>query len=105
MAGQLEASETLIAEFAKNCRDRHNALQNSITALNAKSDDTTATWKGQARAAFDSLMDNYFAQARKLNDTLDQTADKLTKAGQAFAAQDEQFAQQVTQQASSLNLP
>ncbi|KAA8886442.1 WXG100 family type VII secretion target [Nocardia colli] len=105
MAGQLEANNEIIKKFADNCRDRHAALQNAITALNTKSDDTTATWSGQARAAFDSLMDNYFAQAKKLNDTLDQTADKLTKAGHAFAAQDEQFAQQVSQQASSLTLP
>ncbi|WP_433661753.1 WXG100 family type VII secretion target [Nocardia sp. CA-128927] len=105
MAGQLEANDEAIAKFADNCRQRHLDLQNAITALNTKSDDTTATWQGQARAAFDSLMDNYFAQARKLNDQLDQTSDKLTKAGKAFSAQDEQFAQQVAAQASSLDLP
>ncbi|MFF3224915.1 WXG100 family type VII secretion target [Nocardia suismassiliense] len=105
MAGQLEANETLIAKFAQNARDRHLELVKAIQMLDTKSDETTRTWQGQARGAFDALMDNYFAQARKLNDTLDQTADKLTKAGQAFAAQDEQFAQQVAQQASSLNLP
>ncbi|WP_405167208.1 WXG100 family type VII secretion target [Nocardia sp. NBC_01499] len=105
MAGQLQADHIVIEKFAQNCSDRHIALQNAITALNTRSDETTATWTGQARAAFDTLMDNYFAQARKLNDALDQTADNLRKAGKSFAAQDEQFAQQVSQQASSLTLP
>ncbi|WP_159080135.1 WXG100 family type VII secretion target [Nocardia suismassiliense] len=105
MAGQLQANHEAITAFEKNCRDRHKDLMDRISALDIKSDMTTQSWSGQARAAFDSLMDNYFAQARKLNDALDQTADNLRKAGQAFVAQDEQFAQQVTQQASSLTLP
>lgn len=105
MAGQLEAKEPAITAFADNCAKRHHALGVAIQALNRKSDDTTATWSGQARTAFDALMDAYFEQARKLNDTLDQTGDSLRKAGKAFVAQDEQFAQQVSQQASSLHLP
>ncbi|MFE9582179.1 WXG100 family type VII secretion target [Nocardia sp. NPDC006044] len=105
MAGQLQADNILIEKFAQNCSDRHTALQNAITALNTRSDETTATWSGQARKAFDALMDAYFEQARRLNDTLDQTSDSLRKAGKSFAAQDEQFAQQVSQQASSLTLP
>ncbi|MFI6216351.1 WXG100 family type VII secretion target [Nocardia brasiliensis] len=105
MAGQLEASEEAIRKFTENCRQRHSDLQASITALNAKSDATTATWSGAARGAFDTLMDNYFAQAKKLNDQLDQTSDKLAHAGAKFADQDQQFAQQVAAQASSLDLP
>ncbi|MFG1794343.1 WXG100 family type VII secretion target [Nocardia sp. NPDC049149] len=105
MAGQLQADGDAIAKFTENCRQRHLDLQNAITALNAKSDSTTSTWSGAARGAFDTFMDNYFAQARKLNDQLDQTADKLATAGKKFVEQDEQFAQQVTSQASSLDLP
>ncbi|PXX66534.1 WXG100 family type VII secretion target [Nocardia tenerifensis] len=105
MAGQLSADKELIAKFAQNCRDRHQALETAVRLLDGKKDETVATWSGQAKQAFDQLMESYFAQARKLNDALDQTADKLTKAGQSFAAQDEQFAQQVSQQASSLTLP
>ncbi|WP_330232967.1 WXG100 family type VII secretion target [Nocardia sp. NBC_00508] len=105
MAGQLEASDEAITKFVNNCRDRHTALQAAITALNTKSDQTTATWSGAARQAFDTFMDSYFAQARKLSDQLDQTSDKLATAGKKFTEQDQAFAQQVASQASSLDLP
>ncbi|MEU7631946.1 WXG100 family type VII secretion target [Nocardia sp. NPDC049190] len=105
MAGQLEASDEAITKFVNNCRQRHQDLQAAITTLNSKSDQTTATWSGAARQAFDTFMDNYFAQARKLNDQLDQTSDKLAHAGRKFSDQDQQFAQQVAAQASSLDLP
>ncbi|MFI6171586.1 WXG100 family type VII secretion target [Nocardia sp. NPDC051052] len=105
MAGQLSANQDVIRDFANNCRDRHRDLETAVKLLAGRKEDTVATWSGQAKEAFNNLMNSYFEQARKLNDALDQTADKLTKAGQAFAAQDEQFAQQVKQQASSLTLP
>lgn len=105
MAGQLQADHTAIERFADNCGKRHAALVQAIQALDTKSDETTRTWSGQARKAFDALMDAYFEQARKLNDALDQTSDSLRKAGKSFVAQDEQFAQQVSQQTSSLTLP
>ncbi|MEV0551500.1 WXG100 family type VII secretion target [Nocardia salmonicida] len=105
MAGQLDASNEKIGEFAKDIKQRHLDLMTAIRTLKAKEDQTTATWSGGARTAFDSFMERYYFQADKLNDKLLETSEKLVKAGSKYEEQDTDFAQQVKAQVSSLDLP
>ncbi|MFF0542608.1 WXG100 family type VII secretion target [Nocardia thailandica] len=105
MAGQLDASNQAIGDFAKEVTQKHSDLLNAIKALKTKEDQTTATWSGNARAAFDSFMERYYFQADKLNDKLLDTSEKLIKAGSKYEDQDTDFAQQVKTQVSSLDLP
>jgi len=105
MAGQLSASNDDIRTFANTAKQKHLDLLNAIKALKVKEDLTTATWSGTARSAFDSFMERYYFQADKLNDKLMETTEALIKAGSKYEDQDTQFAQQVKDQVSSLDLP
>jgi len=105
VAGQLSASNEDIGKFANDVKQRHLDLLNAIKTLKAHEETTTATWSGTARSAFDSFMERYYFQADKLNDKLVETAEKLVKAGSNYEDHDTQFAQQVSKQVSSLDLP
>ncbi|MFE3545501.1 WXG100 family type VII secretion target [Nocardia sp. NPDC059177] len=105
MAGQLNASNEDIGNFAKDIEKRHGDLIVAIRTLKQKEDTTTATWSGAARVAFDSFMERYYYQADKLNDKLLETSEKLVKAGSQYESQDTEFAQRVKDQVSSLDLP
>ncbi|WP_194825944.1 WXG100 family type VII secretion target [Nocardia sp. XZ_19_231] len=105
MAGQLSASKEAIDDFVKTSEQRHLDLVNGIKALKTLEDQTTATWSGGARAAFDSFMERYYFQADKLNDKLLETCENLRNAGKQYDEQDHDFASQVKAQVSSLDLP
>ncbi|MFF2087726.1 WXG100 family type VII secretion target [Nocardia sp. NPDC058176] len=105
MSGQLKASPEEIATFAKETESKEQDLRDRIVALKAQEDATTATWGGQARAAFDTFMEAYYVQAHKMNDKLGDTAEKLAKVGTNYESQDQEFASKVQAQASSLDLP
>ncbi|MFC9661416.1 WXG100 family type VII secretion target [Nocardia sp. NPDC127606] len=105
MAGQLSASATEIDNFVKTSESKHQDLVTAIQALKTLEDQTTATWSGGARAAFDSFMERYYFQADKLNDKLLETCENLRNAGKKYDEQDHDFASQVKAQVSSLDLP
>lgn len=105
MAVKASTSPQEIQTFANDCKQKHDDLMTAIRALKAKEDQTTATWSGNARQAFDSFMERYYFQADKLNDKLLQTTDSLLKSAKQFEDQDADFSAKVQQQVSSLDLP
>ncbi|MFD3428799.1 WXG100 family type VII secretion target [Nocardia fluminea] len=105
MAGQLSASAIEIDAFVKDSEKRHLDLVNAIKGLRSFEEQTTATWSGGAREAFDSFMERYYYQADKLNDKLVETCESLRNAGKKYEEQDHDFASKVKDQVSSLDLP
>ncbi|MGW5315357.1 WXG100 family type VII secretion target [Nocardia thailandica] len=105
MAVKSSTSPQEIEAFANDAKQKHHDLLTAIRALKTKEDQTTATWSGGARQAFDSFMERYYFQADKLNDKLLETTDSLLKAAKQFESQDEDFSAQVKAQVSSLDLP
>ncbi|GAA5067423.1 WXG100 family type VII secretion target [Nocardia callitridis] len=107
MAGQLNASNELIKQKAKEFQDQHNSLMAAIRQLKTDEDNVTngANWQGAARDAFNAFMERYYVQADKLNDKLMETSEKLIKAGSSYEDQDTDFASKVQAQVSSLDLP
>ncbi|UFT00271.1 WXG100 family type VII secretion target [Nocardia huaxiensis] len=98
-------SKEAIDTFADECARQHEDLYKAIRTLKAREDETTATWSGGARVAFDSFMERYYYQADKLNDKLLETSESLRRAGREYETQDDERAQQVRAQVSSLDLP
>ncbi|WP_225732484.1 MULTISPECIES: WXG100 family type VII secretion target [unclassified Nocardia] len=105
MAGSLKAGPKELEAFANKIQTKHDALIAEINKTRTAEQTTTATWDGQAQVAFTSFMEQYFTQAQKMNDKLQETAEKIIQSGRKFEGQDEQFAQQVKAQVSSLDLP
>ncbi len=94
-----------VKEFSGKVEARHAELMGKIRQLKSDEDQLTATWSGEARAAFDAFMERYYVQADKMNDKLLETSQKIMKMGNEFAAQDADFSARVKAQVSSLDLP
>ncbi|MGF6884066.1 WXG100 family type VII secretion target [Nocardia sp. GAS34] len=105
MAGQLLADHAAMDAFKQKMEDAHQKLIAHIQATKADQERTTQTWSGAARGAFDTFMERYYEQAQAMNNKLANTAESLMKAGKDYAAQDEQFQQDIAKQNSSLDLP
>lgn len=105
MAIKASASAQEITDFANNAKQRHQDLVEHIRSVQTLEEQTTATWSGQARAAFDQFMERYYLQAGKLNDKLAQTADNLLTSAKQYDTHDQDFHAKVNAQASSLDLP
>ncbi|MBY8857930.1 WXG100 family type VII secretion target [Nocardia sp. CA2R105] len=105
MAGKLEANVDQMNTFSKNMEDQHQKLITHIQSTKADQEQTTASWSGQARSAFDQFMERYYEQAQAMNNKLSTTVDSLMKAADNYSKQDEDFQQQISKQNSSLDLP
>lgn len=105
MAGQLSASIPQMDKFKQEMEQAHGNLIKHIQMTKGDQEQTTASWSGQARAAFDTFMERYYEQAQAMNNKLANTAESLMKASKDYSAQDEQFQQDISKQNSSLDLP
>ncbi|QLY31910.1 WXG100 family type VII secretion target [Nocardia huaxiensis] len=105
MAGQAKVDKEALNTFVGQVADDHQKLSDAIVRLKTYEDQVTGTWSGGARAAFDSFMERYYYQADKLSDKLLETAESLRTAGREYETQDDERAQQVRAQVSSLDLP
>ncbi|WP_167472212.1 WXG100 family type VII secretion target [Nocardia arthritidis] len=105
MAGSLKASPDALNTFSKTIQQKHSDLLTEIGRVRTAEQTTTATWDGEAKRAFEAFMEQYFTQAQKMNDKLQETAEKIVKAGTQYQDRDDQNAQAVKNVVSSLDLP
>lgn len=105
MAIKASASAQDITNFANNAKQRHQDLIEHIRSVQLLEEQTTATWSGQARAAFDGFMVQYYEQARKLNDKLSETAENLQTSANQYDTHDQDFRAKVSAQAAGMDLP
>lgn len=107
MAGAFEASNELIQAKAQEFKQTHETLTALIAQLKRDEDAMTvgSNWQGGAKNAFNSFMERYYFQADKLNDKLMQTTENLIKVGSNYEEHDRDYAAQVNNQISSLDLP
>jgi WXG100 family type VII secretion target len=103
----LKAEQEAIAQKVKEFQATHDELEHLLTQLRSDADTLTepAIWQGAAANAFKSFMDSYADGAKKLNNQLMETADKLNTMGSQLQQHDEDHASQVAKQTSSLSLP
>ncbi|RJO72136.1 WXG100 family type VII secretion target [Nocardia panacis] len=105
MAGNLTASTDDIDAFANSIRTQHDSLSQAIQQLRTLEHNTSASWNGEAAKAFTSFMEIYFSQAARMNDQLQETADKIAKASGKTTDHDQHSAKAVSAVIHNMTLP
>jgi len=107
MANNLKAEQAVIEAKVKEFQSTHDSLEGLLTQLRSDADALTepSTWQGAAANAFKNFMDSYADGAKKLNNQLMDTADKLNTMGSQLQQHDEDHAAQMSKATSSLDLP
>jgi WXG100 family type VII secretion target len=77
-------------------------LMSQMQKMASELDPLKTAWKGQAATAFQDLIDHFLTDAKTLNDSLDQIANNVSANAKAYAAQEEQQQQELSQITSTL---
>jgi WXG100 family type VII secretion target len=104
MADKFLADHAVINAKVQEFEKTHHDLDGMLTRIQSEADFLTgpAVWQGAAANAFQQFMDSYAQQAKKMNNELMDTAEKLRSVGNQVQQHDEEHAQQVSKAASSL---
>ena len=95
MAGfQTGAGE--LVKAGQQMQDTNDQLQAALKNVMGEVENVAGAWKGQANAAFKSLMDQYAQDAKQLNDNLDKISQAIVGSADAYRRQEEEAAQSVS---------
>ena len=102
MAG-FATSQEAMAAGAAHVDDAIQQCQGHIGALRSEVETLMAGWGGSAATAFSGVHANFEAQAKKINDNLQQMHEALVSSRATYAAQEEQESQGMASLATQIN--
>jgi len=97
---------TNIAEMASCAKDIENVEQEINATVNKLNSDLTplqSSWKGNASAAFQQLQERLMADAKKLNQALNDISTAMRTASGTYAQQEEEASHGISSITSRLN--
>ncbi|MBO0840221.1 MAG: WXG100 family type VII secretion target [Sciscionella sp.] len=82
---------------AQHMIQTNTQLQANLKSLADVLENTKPHWQGQAAGAFATLVEHYSADAKKLNDSLEQIAEQVSATSKEYARQEEESNQSISQ--------
>lgn len=104
-AGSLSANVEQLDAFVNKAKGYYDDIQAQVKFIWEGKVMAGETWQGDAKQAFDVLMDRYASSAEKLSDKLLQTTESIAASSKEYEAQDQIFKDQVNKAVASLDLP
>jgi WXG100 family type VII secretion target len=103
MSGPIEVDHATLHTAANDVRTTRSEVDGELKKLWAVVDDLAIAWKGQASVGFQSLMDRWNSDVKKLTSAMDDIADLLDKSGTQHQVNDEQQQAMLDKFHSALN--
>ncbi|MEV0433747.1 WXG100 family type VII secretion target [Nocardia sp. NPDC050413] len=92
------ATPAEIQAFSTRMKDKHDAIQGMITRAEGHASDVNSpAFQGAAGQAFQNSMQEYLANAKKLNDALYQASDTVSTIASTIDDKEVENAQQIIQ--------
>lgn len=104
MAGTTQVTPAELKAMSQKTADTNSSVQGELAKVRSVVDSTRADWQGAAQGAFNTLMIQWDADAKKLNDALRGISETLSSSGTTFDAQQQDHVSQINQVAGTLNL-
>jgi WXG100 family type VII secretion target len=102
MAGFATGSPELL-QAAKQLEDGNAQLMAALAALSNEVEGIRGAWAGAASQAFNTLMEHFAQDAKKLNDDLNQIAEAVTGNAKAYQAREDEASQEISSIISGLS--
>ena len=103
MSGPIEVDHATLHTAANDVRTTRSEVDGELKKLWAVVDDLAIAWQGQASVGFQSLMDRWNSDVKKLTSAMDDIADLLDKSGTQHQVNDEQQQAMLDKFHSALN--
>jgi WXG100 family type VII secretion target len=102
MAGQFTTGSAELTTAAGQLEQGNQSLQGALSKLQSEVEQIESMWGGDAAAAFQTLMEAFQSDAKKLNDNLLQISQSVRTNAQNYAAQEEQAKSSISSITSGL---
>jgi WXG100 family type VII secretion target len=103
MSEPMQVDHATLHTAANDVRSTRSEVDGELKKLWGVVDDLAVAWKGQASGGFQTLMQRWNDDVKKLLEAMDNIANLLDKAGTAHQATDEQQQQMLDKFHSALN--
>lgn len=102
MAQGYQTGSAELKQAAQQMENTNEELQGNLSALGNVLGSVEGAWQGQAKKAFDTLMEHFMNDAKQLNQSLNTIAENVSGSADTYTQQEEESSQQLSQLSQTL---
>ncbi|MGH3504305.1 MAG: WXG100 family type VII secretion target [Nocardioidaceae bacterium] len=102
MAQGYQTGAPELKQAAQQMENTNEQLQGNLSSLGNVLSQVEGAWAGQAKKAFDVLMEHFMKDAKQLNQSLQSIAENVSGSADTYTQQEEEASQSLSQLSQTL---